>query len=190
MLALPNCPTCRNRRHIRTNGEWSRCACLTSVINIKPIVRGGETRYPELYDQYPPYPLRDLTIGGVPAGLTPEETRHFRYMVWRSLLQQRETLVYEYLDAYRLVDMQFERDPTYDNPRDLVVPDLVILILGVTEVPNKLLGPLVSQLVSMRRFEGKPTWVYTPMPLLRLREEYGWALADMIGAPVRALAVK
>ena len=62
---FPPCTTCHGRRHVRLpDGQWSRCACLIPLVNIKPVVRAGEFKYPPEYDTHPPYPLRDLTLGG------------------------------------------------------------------------------------------------------------------------------
>lgn len=188
---LPNCVRCQNRRHVRVpGGEWQRCECLALTINIKPVLRGAALRYPVEYDQVPPYPLRDLTVGGGGVAYAAEDMRHFRYMVWRSLLVQSETLHYEYLEAYRVVDMQFGKDFTYDNPRDLVFPKLVILTIGLSELPNKMLAPLLVQVLTGRRFAGLPTWVFTPMPTVKVRDEFGWALAETLGTPVRPLEVR
>lgn len=188
---LPNCPLCQNRRHLRVSGgQWQRCECLAYTINIKPVLRANALRYPIEYDRYAPYPLSDLTIGGGGFAYASDDMRDFRFMVWRSLLKQSETLHYEYLDAYRLIDMQFDRDTVYSNPRDLVQPDLVILTLGIVDMPNKMLGPIFVQVVSGRRHEGRPTWIYTPMPHVKVREEFGWAVAEVIGKPMRPLEVK
>jgi hypothetical protein len=81
--------------------------------------------------------------------------------------------------------MQFGKDPVYDNPRDLAQPDLLILVLALADVPNKLTAPLLVQVLTTRMEWGRPTWVYAPMPVGRIREEYSAAVTDLIGPPQR-----
>jgi hypothetical protein len=131
-----------------------------------------------------PYRLDDITVFGA--------VDNFRMMVWRSLCAHvNNILKYEYLDAHRLVEIYLGQDPDYARIRDLEDLDLVVLLIGVSDPPNKMLPSLCAQLITGRRQLGKPTWIYTPFLTDRFRSIYGPELAELLGIPrvtVRDLA--
>lgn len=105
-------------------------------------------------------------------------------MAWRSLVAFRDTgLQYDYLDVYRLVDIYFERDGAdgYPSIRHVVSLDLLILVLGMADLPNKLLPSLLTQMLTLRRDKSHPTWVFAPFSSSRVREVYGSEVAELLG---------
>jgi hypothetical protein len=171
------CPKCRGAKHIRNGRAWIRCECAREITNslyIKASIRNGETSYPPELDKYPPLELRDLTISG--------EYHAFRKMAWRSIAYYEAIdLRYDYFDAYRLVEIFLGQDTTYGRVRDLDDYGLVVLALGVSDLPNRMLAPLVCQLLTQRKMGGLATWVYTHQVGSSLRTTYGNALADLLG---------
>ncbi len=125
----------------------------------------------------------------------------FKSMVWRSLTRFRDvpSFRYEYLDAYRLVDIFFNRDPgtpSYETPRELVDLELLIMVLGLADLPNKLLPGLIVQALTLRRDADLPTWVFAPFSRTKVHEVYGPDVATLLGdigpvtpAPDKTIAV-
>jgi hypothetical protein len=128
-------------------------------------------------DLIDPLPLQDLSVSG--------DYHAFRKMVWRSLtsLEARD-LVYEYFDAYRLVEIYLGQDTTYTRLRDLDSYGLVVIALGVSDLPNRMLPALMCQLLTQRKMTGRPTWVYTPKVGSALRAAYGNELTDLL-SPIK-----
>jgi hypothetical protein len=103
-------------------------------------------------------------------------------MVWRSLVPHRERrLRYFYTDVYRLVDIYFEKDTDFENLRQLQQLELVVLALGLADVPNKLLPKLLLQVLTLRRDAGRPTWTFAPFSRSGVSEVYGPAVAEVLG---------
>lgn len=171
------CPKCRGSRHVRKGKAWIRCSCTRDVTNsfyILPNIRCGEENYPSELDQRSPLELKDIVVNGL--------YHDFRKMVWRSLTHYEATdLRYEYFDAYRLVEIFLGQDTTYTRVRDLDVLGMVIIALGVSDLPNRMLAPLVCQLLTQRKMAGQPTWVYTAKVGSALRSTYGNELTDLLG---------
>lgn len=171
------CPKCRDSRHVRTAKGWARCSCASTITNshyIKPNIRCGESEYPKRYDGLPPFPLKDLTVSG--------EYHDFRHHVWRSLAHyESRDLRYEFFDAYRLVEIFLGQDSDFSRVRDLELFSLVVVVLGVSDLPNRMLPPLVCQLLTQRRMAGNPTWLYTPKTGATLRQAYDNTLVDLLG---------
>lgn len=127
---------------------------MLSLSYIRPEIRHGEADPPPL--DSPILPLRDQFC--CQTSLTP-----FRHRVWHSLLvYEQQSLVYEYLDPYRMVEIHFENDPDYPALRPVQEVPLLVLIGGISEVPHSLLGPLFLQTLRIRAQRGQPTWVYMP----------------------------
>lgn len=131
----------------------------------------GEANYPPALDRAPGWPVsRSVTFIG--------PYHDFRRMVWRSLRDFDG--VYEFMDAYRLIEIHFDRDETYASVRELARCHLLIIALGVSELPNNYLGPVVAQAITLRKNAALPTWVYSPMTLDRVRVVYTPELADLL----------
>lgn len=184
---MTTCPTCGGARHVRTPTGWVRCACLETSLAldyIHPSIRGGQTALPDRYLAYAPYPLKDLTVGG--RGLASPEMVDFKGMAWRSLLAHRPPdLMYEYMDSYRLAAIHFKEDrgtPEYTSVRELIPLDLLIIHFGITELPNRMLGPLMVQVLILRREQARPTWVFTALQLSKIRETFSNELGDVLAS--------
>lgn len=152
------CEICGGRRYHRTLAGWARCAScwprLLSHTYIKPPIRESEIEPPTMPASWEPWPLRDrIESGSYPS---------FRHAVWGSLLYYADQRVaYEYLDAWRLAEIHFERDHEFKSVRDLGALPLLILVVGVADPPNSYIPELVRSVCNLRRMHGKPTWVYS-----------------------------
>jgi len=174
------CSECGGSKHVRTKTGWRRCSkCSTRVADslfIKLNIKCGEPSYPPSLEVLSPVPLKDLSCTG--------EYHDFRKMVWRSLVYYSTLgdLRYEYIDAYRLVEIFLGQDSIYDRVRDLESLDLVVLVLGVSDVPNRMLPALVCQLLTLRKMSGHPTWVFSSKTGAPLRNAYGSnEMVDLLG---------
>jgi hypothetical protein len=142
---------------------------------IKPNIKCGEEVYPSTFNGFPPLALKDLTVTG--------EYHDFRYMVWRSLAKYlaANELSYEYMDAYRLVEIFLGKDTLYDRVRDLESLQLLVLVLGVSDLPNRMLPALVCQILTLRKMSGLPTWTFVTRAGSQLRTAYSNEMADLLG---------
>lgn len=169
------CVLCYGSKHIRTaSGGWTRCKCISQVIQdmfIKPQIKCGEVELPTKFLEVK-QELKDYLFVG--------EFNEFRYIVWASLLKYPE-LTYEYMDAYRLVEIYLDQDSQYKRVRDLEDLDLVVIVLGVSDLPNKMLAPLLIQLLKQRKMLGKPTWTFSSYSKDRLCQIHGSDLAVVLG---------
>lgn len=176
-MTEPTCPKCRDSKHVRKGRTWVRCDCAKTVTNslyIRANIRCGEVSYPLELDTFQPLKLQDMTVNG--------DYHAFRKMVWRSLAHYEAVdLLYEYFDAYRLVEIYLGQDTTYTRVRDLDSSGLVVVALGVSDLPNRMLAPLMCQLLTQRKMAGLPTWVYTSKVGAPLRTTYGNELVDLLG---------
>lgn len=180
------CDRCDGSRHIKTERGWERCPCLQVVLDriyIKPQLRGGRERWPDGLEGEPIYPLQNLMLGGSWQMFQP-----FKDRVWRSLVAYRPRgLTYDYIDAFRLVDIAFEKDEEYKTLRGLSTPGLLIVILGMADIANKMLPSLMQQLYMLRFDAVRPTWTFAPFDQDRIAQMYGRDFADMVG-PVYPVA--
>jgi hypothetical protein len=173
------CPKCRDSKHVRNHGGhgWIRCDCAKAVSNllfIRPNIRCGEDVVPPELLKLPPLALQDITSNG--------DYHQFRRMVWRSLLSYEDRdLRYAYFDAYRLVEIYLDKDQEFSRVRDLEGFDLIVTAVGVSDLPNRMLAPLLCQLLTQRKMMGLPTWVYVAKTGGALRQAYGNELTDLLG---------
>jgi len=96
---------------------------------------------------------------------------------------EADDLTYDYIDAYRLVEVFLGQDLSYSRVRDLSIQGLMIIVLGVADAPNRMLPKLLCQLVTLRNMDGRPTWIYSPMSVgSKMRGIYGNELVDLMGS--------
>jgi hypothetical protein len=154
-LNLPPCADCGGRRYTRTPRGWSPClSCYVSLANatyIKPQVKEGEVETPDLRTE--PWGLSDRVETG--------DYTAFRHQVWRSLLHfYSRRLSYEYVEGWRLVEIQFQRDPEFTSVRQLKDPELVVLVMGLADPHHDFTPAIAKNLVNLRKMYGVPTWVF------------------------------
>lgn len=167
-----DCPLCQNTRHHRTrDGRLVRCSCVEALLDeafIKADLRGTSSECTWAGD---PLPFEDTVRFS-----DPDTFDGYRHLVWRSLLTLRPAhphLRYDFLDAYRLMTVHFERDLLYTTSEEIVALDLVAFYLGVTYVRNSFFSDLFGYVLQQRRTHGAPTWIWTPMSATDIRASYG-----------------
>lgn len=173
------CSLCSGKKHVRIPGtfKWTRCSCALYEIArgfIKPKIRQGRLE-PSIDVGLWSFDYRQSAV----AHTLPFEL--FTQIVWKSLLRvPNSELRYDFIEAYRLVEIYLQQDTTYDRVRDLEDLELLIICLGVSEPPNKMLGPLISQILTQRLNADLPTWVYCSGTLASIPERYGSEVKDVI----------
>lgn len=177
MPSSSNCPKCKGLKHVRGNHGWKRCDCVMDELRnsfIRPKLRRGRQRPIQI--DFTLFPLRDFSIHS--------NYDFFCDRAWMSLLSISHNcdLHYDFVEASRLVEIYLTQDSEYTRIRELEDLDLLILTLGVAEPPNKMLPSLVVQVVSQRTNLGKPTWIYSAVPLNSISSRYGDELACLLQA--------
>ena len=158
-----SCPTCGDRRWVTTPTGRVRCACYWMILHdaVPRNLKHGEPVPAVAPPGMEPWPLTNqAAVGG--------DYHAFRYQVWRSLVHHldanpnfRLQVRYLSLDANRLVEIQFQRDPEFKNCLELKRPGLLILVLGLVYLPSVEFGvAVVKNVLTMREQCGKPSWVY------------------------------
>ncbi len=161
MVAEPVCPKCHGRLHVRVQmGTWTRCPdCFrkaSSVAFIRPDLRGGATVLPPEIEALPPLPLLSASV------VHPDPV-FFRQWAWRSLLDyETRGLVYDYIDAMRLVEVNFNNDSEYKTLHDVQQVPLLLLDTSMVRHPHPYLGPVFNMITQMRQRSERPTWIYAP----------------------------
>ncbi len=172
----PICLDCKGTKHIRSNGIWRRCNCVTRELTtnfVKPRIKSRDPGVTHLPWDSEPFPWNDVNVFGT--------YDNFRLMVWRSLLAYEQRILrYDYMDASRLVEIYLSQDPEYTRVRDLEELDLFILLIGVADLPNKMLPALVFQILTSRFQLARPSWVFTPLKREQFRYAYGTELSDLL----------
>lgn len=162
------CPRCLGRRHLKTDEGWVRCPCLEAYLDdafILPEVRASDLSI----DPGEHWPLADVTSLGHPR--TYDE---FRRQVWRSLLYHRPAhplMRYAYIDGYQLVTLHFAEEG--EPLQDMIDMDLLVLHVGVVVIPNRIFPAILGRVLHLRRTAGRPSWVWSPLPIGLLRKEFG-----------------
>jgi hypothetical protein len=156
------CPTCADRRWVSTPTGRTRCACYWAILHdaVPVNLKHGESLPPDAPEGVTPWPLTNQVVGG--------DYNAFRHQVWRSLVHHQDAdpnfrlqVRYLSLDALRLVEIQFQRDPEFKNVLALVSPGVLILTLGLVYQPAAGFGEqIVKNVLTLREMEGKPSWVY------------------------------
>lgn len=174
------CELCDGSLHVRTPCGWVRCSCLSPILDrafIKAQLRLGVDKYPEAYDAMTPWPLADTTRGGHWNQFAP-----FKYMAWRSLTTYRDrNLKYDYIDAYRLVDVIFSRDILYTSLRQITELPLLVFVIGMADIPNKLTIPAIVQMLTLRKDMSLPTWTFVPFATSMVPRAFGVDVANILG---------
>jgi len=89
--------------------------------------------------------------------------------------QKRET--HRTFDAYQLVDVFFGKDDEMNNFSPLVDPDLSIILLGFTEIVNRILPDMLLQVMTRRDLRHKSTWIILGIPRGQVETRFGLAMA-------------
>jgi hypothetical protein len=159
------CPKCKGTKHIRGPKGWRRCECVQAELSrhyVKPQLRRNSEK-PQVSSGFQPYPLDNVLVS------TDFET--FRNESWASLLAHNEP-IYDFIDSSRLVEIYLSQDPVYTRIRDLEELPILILGLGVAELPNKMLPHLISQVLTFRFYISMPTWVFTDLLAWHIQDKY------------------
>lgn len=156
---MTDCGACYGRKFIRTaDGRWTPCpTCYWASVStsyVKPMVKQNDGELPRTLLTEEAWPLTDRVETG--------DYQVFRHRVWRALLHYYPTgLTYDYFEAWRLTEIQFEREQSeYTTLRDFSKLGLLVLVTGIADPPNSYTMPLVRYVTELRTMHGKPTWVY------------------------------
>jgi len=84
------------------------------------------------------------------------------------------------MDAYRLIEIFLGEDSKIMNQSAAIDPDLLILLLGFADPPNKYLPELILQVLTRRDLIHRPTWVIMGLPISHVAVKYNSALQDRL----------
>lgn len=118
--------------------------------------------------------------------VTDLDTKKNLYMSWREpdhkkvhgllsylLVQEGLTRSYAVLDIYRLVDIWFGQEPNWKSVLDLQM-DVLILLMGYGEAPNKDQPTLIIQTLENRGRLNKTTWIFVKGGSLLYPPVFSW----------------
>jgi len=104
-----------------------------------------------------------------------------RRHVGRVLLDSKEAgKTWLTMDAYRLIEIFLGEDREYQNQHAAIDPDLLILLLGFADPPNKYLPELLLQALSRRELIHRPTWVVLGIDISQVTRKYNSVLAERL----------
>lgn len=158
--------------HVRENGVWKRCACLQMEMHQSAI----GTMFSEKPKEETP--LSNLTDTNLIIEGPLEEIRRHATTVLTKMVSNKETFLT--IDAYRLIEIFLDQDKEYQSTSVTVDCDLLIVLLGFGDPPNRYLPELMMQAFSRRELTRRPTWVVLGMSLGQVATRYGATLADKL----------
>jgi len=166
----PNYARCGRHGHYQENGRWVRCPCLVMSLNrsrLGPMYCPKPRETTQLTDKI----RDDLLIEGPLLTVRPH--------IARVLLDMAESgKSHMTMDAYRLVEIFLEKDDSFDSVNQAVNPDILVLLLGFADPPNKYLPELILQVLRRRALLLKPTWVLLGIAFDIVWKKYSPELAD------------
>lgn len=98
--------------------------------------------------------------------------------VLNKMLEQGKT--FDFMDAYRLVEIFLDKDEEYQTSQDLAEYDLFGLLLGFGDVLNRRLPDLIVQALARRELVQRPTWVILGLSLQQVPVKYNADVFDKI----------
>lgn len=87
---------------------------------------------------------------------------------------------YVIMDAYRLIEIFLEKDEEYSTSRPAIEADLLVILLGFGDPPNRYLPELLTQVMNRRDLTRKPTWIIMGIELSRVGHKYNADLQAML----------
>jgi len=87
------------------------------------------------------------------------------------------------MDAYRLIEIFLGEDKEYQNQHAAIDTDMLILLLGFADPPNKYLPELLLQALSRRELIHRPTWVVLGIDISQVSRKYNSVL-EVLGSLV------
>ena len=158
--------------HRLVDGEYVRCACREEDERERVL---GPIYAPDILERTNLHSKTssDIVIEGPLAGVR----RH----VGRVLLDMRGMgKTWLTMDAYRLIEIFLGEDKEFQNQHAAIDPDLLILLLGFADPPNKYLPELLLQTLSRRELLRSPTWVIMGVPLSYVSVKYNAVLLERL----------
>lgn len=163
---------CGKTGHLLVDGKYTRCPCLLEDLREQTL---GAMYAPDLVPRTDLEGRRaaDTVIEGPLAGIR----RH----VGRVLLDMRERGEdWITLDAYRLIEIFLGEDQIHESQFAAINPDLLVLLLGFADPPNRYLPELILQVLARRELIRKPTWVVLGIPQNHIGTKYNSVLQEKI----------
>lgn len=164
---------CGKTGHYRDEqGRWFRCQCLELEINRK---RLGLMFTENPVDRSKLMDLQDKNL--ILTGPLEILRRHVA-SVLLGMASEGESWVT--MDAYRLIEIFLDQDQEFSHVSAATGKDLLILLLGFGDPPNKYLPELILQAVNRRELIGKPTWIILGIPKERIPTKYSVELGTKL----------
>lgn len=83
------------------------------------------------------------------------------------------------IDCYRFLEIFLEKDAEFTTTSQIEA-DLLVVLLGFGDPPNRYLPQLVIQVLDRRRLEDKPTWVILGLQLTQVPTRYNQELYNRL----------
>ena len=179
---LKDCDQCGNTRHIRRGKKFVRCICIIEELRRKKVAQYNTSVTPK-GTTLVNFIRESLVVVGSVETLAP-------YIAGVSRDSPQDFTI-RTVHAYDLVSSFFGESVT-DAKGGLEVfgvPDLLIILLGFTNLTNKLLGDMLQQVYASRVLRGKSTWFVAPSLETNLESLYGAGIEEEL-ASLRKLSLK
>lgn len=163
---------CGTSGHYQENGVWKRCPCLTKEIYKRQLGLMYDTQV-RIPSPLAPMLEKDLRIEG-----TLREIRPYIAGALLELISKNKT--FQVIDAYRLIEIFLEKDEEIATQTALVEKDLLVILLGFGDPPNKYLPELLNQVFARRELSSRPTWVIMGIELGSVATKYSEAVRSKI----------
>lgn len=172
MSDLKNCPKCGNTRHVRIGKKFVRCKCVVEEMRerkMKSFGFSGDYKSTSLVEYVKtslvlvgPYNIQAPFIAGVYHDVPLDFTVRTEY-------------VYELSESFLGHTSKEE-----EGLEVFTIPDLLVLLLGFTELTNRSLGNMIQHVFRNREIRGKATWFGIPRTTVNLKGLYGKNVVQIV----------
>jgi len=161
----PDFEVCGRTGHKQTEeGEWTRCNCLQQEIH-KRQLGSMYCENPKKSSNLQNARPFDLVLEGPLDSLRPHISS-----VLLGMSERNDSFLI--IDAYRLIEIFLSLDPTLETSHSAVDVDLLIVLLGFADPPNRYLPELLMQTYTRRNMLQKPTWTVLGLEKGQLARKY------------------
>ena len=163
---MKDCEICGNTRHVRCGKVFERCVCIEKELKRRKVAKYTTSVVPDTEGGLVERRKESLLLVG-------SMKEHTPYIA--GVYQDSPTnFTINTLHAYDMVSAFFGETKSGDRGlTTFVTPDLLIVLLGFTELTNKMLGDMLQHVYASRTLKDKATWFAVPNARFDIAKMFG-----------------
>lgn len=158
--------------HLRREGKILRCQCIAKVVARKKLG--------PIFSESVPKANKLGSLVGV--SLTIEgplnEVKGYVTAAMMPLIVSGKTVLV--VDIYQMLEVFLQQEDNIASNSEFVAPDILIVLVGFGDPPNKYLPNLLTQHLKRRFLHNRPTWLVLGVPREQLTSRYSAEVTEAI----------